>query len=235
MKCIAVVLLFCTMSLARSAVAADRPRNIFDDDWTPPKTAEKPRPPATVVPPPSLPADAPAKNSKPTTPWKEGDPGTGGIISPPIREARIAIRYQPPKEYDFHIEFTRLSGQPSTVQILTHGGHLCAWLVGWEDRVRGFETIGGRDAGGNATTVKGPAISTIGQRYSSVVQVRRGGLAAYLDGKLVAEYKTDGSDLSVKPHWVIGDFPLGLGGSSNETLFHVVEIREVTGRGKSIQ
>src|SRR5689334_12038946 len=97
-KCIAVVLLFCTMSLARSAVAADRPRNIFDDDWTPPKTAEKPRPPATVIPPPSLPADAPAKNSKPTTPSPKPAPAIPAAPEPrerspvPAKPAQAAVR-----------------------------------------------------------------------------------------------------------------------------------------------
>src|SRR4051794_37840743 len=51
MKHIAVGLVVLMITLTRAAIAADRPRNIFDDDWTPPKTAEKPRPPATVIPP----------------------------------------------------------------------------------------------------------------------------------------------------------------------------------------
>jgi hypothetical protein len=164
--------------------------------------------------------------------WKVDD--SGGLVSPSVRDARVVFRYQPPEEYDFHIEFTRLSGEATTVQMVAHGGHRCVWLVGLEDRIRGFENIDRRGVFANATAVKGPAISTIGQRYSSVVKVRKDGLAAYLDGTLVAEYKTDGSDLSVTPHWNIGESPLGIGTSSNETVFHVAEIREVTGRGHPI-
>jgi len=164
--------------------------------------------------------------------WKIAD--TSGVESPAKGNTRLAIRYQPPEEYDFHIEFTRISGEPSIVQIFTDAGHRCVWLAGWGDRVRGFETVGGRDASSNSTSVKGPAISNLNQRYSSVVQVRKTGIAAYLDGKLVAECKTDGSDLGVKGRWNIGEIPLGLGGTGNDTIFHVVEIREITGHGKPI-
>lgn len=76
------------MSLARSAVAADRPRNIFDDDWTPPKTAEKARPPVTVAPPVQPPADVHAKPPTSNLPLPKGTPaGAGGASAPPGRFA----------------------------------------------------------------------------------------------------------------------------------------------------
>jgi hypothetical protein len=62
-------------ALAQAALAADRERNIFDDDWTPPKTTtEKPRvtrrdlPPVTTTPPPTdSTATPPRPNSTPTS------------------------------------------------------------------------------------------------------------------------------------------------------------------------
>jgi len=67
-KLCAIGLVLATIALTLPAIAADRPRNIFDDDWTPPKTADKPRPPATIIQPPSPPADVPSKNSTSTPP-----------------------------------------------------------------------------------------------------------------------------------------------------------------------
>lgn len=166
--------------------------------------------------------------------WNDGEPVATSLNSPPKGNARLAIRYQPPEEYDFHIEFTRKAGVPNTVLIFTHGNHRCVWLAGWENRLQGFETIGGADAGRNSTSVKGPSIADVGRRYSSVVQVRKTGIAAYLDGNLIAEYKTDGSDLGLKGRWSIGENPLGLGTSGNDTVFHVVELREVSGHGKAL-
>jgi hypothetical protein len=146
--------------------------------------------------------------------------------------SRLAIRYDPPEEYDFRIEFTRLAGTASLCQSFTVGDRRVAWIAGWADRVRGFEVIGGRDASGNPSTVGGPAISDIGQRYSSVVEVRKGSIAAYLDGKLVKEYKTDGSDLTSK--WDFRGLPLGICTIGNQSVFHVIEVVEVSGRGRPI-
>jgi hypothetical protein len=118
-------------------------------------------------------------------------------------------------------------------QIFTHANHRCTMVVAWE-HVRGFETIGGKDANVNVTSVRDAAIPAIGRRYSSVVKVRRDGIKAYLDGELVAQYKTDGSDLAVKKEWSIGDRSLGLGTSGSRIKFQLIEIHEISGRGKYI-
>jgi hypothetical protein len=112
--------------------------------------------------------------------------------------SRIAIPYMPPAEYDFRIELTRVSGGPSVVQILGTAGHRFAWIACWGDNLRGFEVINGRDANDNATTVKGSRFLEKAQRYISVVQVRKNSVAAYIDGKLITKYATDGSDLTLK-------------------------------------
>jgi hypothetical protein len=165
--------------------------------------------------------------------WKTVTTPAGTEIESPAKGiSKIAIRYQPPEEYDFHIEFTRVSGEPSVTQVFTLGDHHCVWIAGWQNRFRGFATINGRNADENKTTLKGPAISTVGQRYSSLVQVRKGGIAAYLDGKLVAAYQTDGADLDVPGRWNIGKPALGLGTGSSDTLFHVVELIEIGGHGR---
>jgi hypothetical protein len=75
-------LLLCTITLAQPARAADRPRNIFDDDWTPPKTAEKPRAPATVIP-PTAPVPDPVKTPTPNSPTPK--PTSPVAPQPPAR------------------------------------------------------------------------------------------------------------------------------------------------------
>jgi hypothetical protein len=79
-----IPLLILTIALAQFAIAADRPRNIFDDDWQPPKTTEKPRPPATVIPPtPRLADPAKATTTKPPTP--KSTPAIPDAPRPPQR------------------------------------------------------------------------------------------------------------------------------------------------------
>src|SRR5436309_1903937 len=96
MKRIAVGLVVLMITLARAAIAADRPRNIFDDDWTPPKIADKPRPPATVIPPTTpTPTPDPIK----TTTSKSPIPKPAPVISAaprrlpvPTKPAQAAVR-----------------------------------------------------------------------------------------------------------------------------------------------
>jgi hypothetical protein len=165
--------------------------------------------------------------------WKKADDGSG-LESPADGFAKIALRYEPPAEYDFRVEFTRRSGAPCVAQVFSQAGRRCLWVSGWHESGRGFETVNGRYFDNNATSVKGPSISTIGQRYSSVVQVRKGSVSAYLDGKLVVEYKTEGSDLGLTKHWSIGERFLGLGTEGTKTVFQIVEVREISGSGKLI-
>jgi len=71
-----------------------------------------------------------------------------------------------------------------------------------------------------------------GRRYAALVQVRKDGLKAYLDGKLVGEYKTNYKDLSMDPSWRLTD-PRVLGlGTCNASAFYAVRVLEVGGRGK---
>jgi hypothetical protein len=56
-------------------------------------------------------------------------------------------------------------------------------------------------------------------------------VAAYLDGRLLAEHRTDGSDLTLEHAWSLGTSGhLGLG-TTREVTFHKLELVEVTGRG----
>src|SRR3954469_10380053 len=91
MKRIAVGLVVLMITLARAAMAADRPRNIFDDDWTPPKTAEKPRPPVTVIPPPSAPANPPGDAPKSSLPKPPSPKATPTIPAAPKPAVRLAV------------------------------------------------------------------------------------------------------------------------------------------------
>jgi len=80
------------IALSQACVAVDRPRNIFDDDWTPPKVAEKPRPPVTATPPaPQKPDAATQGTSSKPAPSKSGAPVQ--VASQPV--ARLAVPSKP--------------------------------------------------------------------------------------------------------------------------------------------
>jgi hypothetical protein len=145
--------------------------------------------------------------------------------------ARLTLHYYPPAEYDFHIEFTASGGYGIDTMILTDADHTFQWTM---DRSKCYiERINPKSDDGDAKGA-GRSIMSLqdGHRYSAVVQVRKGSITAFVDGKRMATYQTDFSDLEPVQGFDIGKGVLGLGAYQTPTTFHVVEIIEVTGTGK---
>ena len=146
--------------------------------------------------------------------------------------ARLNIRYQPPEEYDFRVDFTRTAGDNCMAQMFTDDKPCALILFGWKGTVSGFQQIKNQQADHNSTGVRGLATSN-GQRHTSIVKVRKSSIEAWLDGNLITRYDTNGSDLSAKD-WKI-DAPMGVGTQLSPTIFHTIELTEITGQGKPLQ
>ncbi|MDB5322941.1 MAG: DJ/PfpI family protein [Phycisphaerales bacterium] len=154
------------------------------------------------------------------------------LSSDATHHARINIAYQPPEEYDFRVDFTRSAGDNCMTQIFTHQNPCCLVLFGWKGTVSGFQQINNQSADKNATGVRNLS-TTNGQRHTSVVKVRKTFIEAWLDGNLITRYDTDGSDMSAKD-WKV-DAPLGVGTQLSPTIFHTIELTEITGTGRSLR
>lgn len=145
---------------------------------------------------------------------------------------RLTLGYQPPAEYDFRIEFTPSGGFGIDTMILAHAGHTFQWTM---NRSNGyFERITDK-AGEGDHTGAGRSLMSLqnGHRYRAVVQVRKGSVTAFVDGKRMVAYQTDFSDLEPVQGFDIGRDVLGLGAYQTPTTFHVVEVVEVSGKGKT--
>jgi hypothetical protein len=156
-----------------------------------------------------------------------------GLVCDEAKPAKLKITYQPPAEYDYVVEFTRFSGDDCVVQIFTHSGRVIAWLMsGWKGTTSGFQLVNDKPVidKANGTSVKGAILSS-GQRYTSVVKVRKDSVEAWLDGKLIKRHVTDGKDLSTDPYWDVKTDPLGLGAYGSSTIFHKVEVVEMGAGG----
>jgi hypothetical protein len=144
------------------------------------------------------------------------------LVSDASGRARIAIRYQPPREYDFLIQFTQVSGNNCVTQIFSVDRHVANFVLGgWQRKHSGFQHINGKAGDKNPSTVHGPALVN-GQRHTCVIQVRKQMIQAVLDGQVITSYQTDGSDLAQRD-WDIGQ-PLGIGSHETPTIFHKVEL-----------
>ena len=102
------------------------------------------------------------------------------------QNARIAFRYTPPREYDFEVTFTRQSGNNSIALHFVCGtGQASFDIDAWDQHLVGIQNIHG------ATLQQDPAQEkrqrlVNGRTYTVRLQVRREGVAAFLDDAQVS-------------------------------------------------
>ncbi|HVR84507.1 MAG TPA: protein kinase [Planctomycetota bacterium] len=162
-------------------------------------------------------------------PWrKEG----GHIYCDGGENAVLRIPYEPPGEYDFRIIYTRVQGRCGTAQFLTREGRNFFWeMGGYGNALSGFALIGGKGSSDNPT--KSPLTLRDEQRYVSVIEVRKDRVTAFVDGKKLSEWLPSMGEFSTDRYWSV-DVPglIGLGNCESQTVFDLVQVRDVTGRGK---
>jgi hypothetical protein len=150
----------------------------------------------------------------------------GALMSDGSARARVGFRLSLPREYDFRVQFTQVDGNNCVSQIFTSQNSGSLVLGGWKRKFTGFQQIRGRwaDNPQNPTRLAGLKFEN-GRMHTSVVKVRKGSIEAWLDGKRIASYATDGSDLS-NMDWGVQGYPLGIGSELSSTIFHKVELIE---------
>ena len=149
----------------------------------------------------------------------------GHLFSDATGSARLRIPYAPPDEYDFRIVFTRMQGSQDVSQLLSHQGTSFAWTMGAQHNT--LAMLQGARAGGNYFT----KVLTTGMSTESVVKVRRNSVSTYINGSLIAEFKSDYSDLNVGD-WGGAEGVLGVASWESPTRFDTIEVVEVSGPGR---
>jgi serine/threonine protein kinase len=156
----------------------------------------------------------------------------GRIISDFPENGVLRIPYEPPPEYDFKIVYSRVGARCATAQFLQREGRGFFWeMGGWGNVNSGFSLVGGRGSKENPT--KAPFIPRDGVKYTSVIQVRRDRVTALLDDKKISEWVPSMGEITTDAGWCV-DVPnlIGLGNCEALTTFEVVQVREVTGKGR---
>ncbi len=160
---------------------------------------------------------------------------SGELISDNTNAARIEIPYQPPEEYDFRVTFTRASGNDAILLVLSNPSAQCqfTWILGgWGNTVSALTQLGLRSADNNPTTLRKLRWLLNRNKYLAVVQVRKGRVRLLLNNELVTEWKTDYTDLSPAPyHDLRNKNFLGVGSWASSTIFHKIEVLELSGPG----
>ena len=184
-----------------------------------------------------IPLIDPAKDSFSTTIpggriYKENSPAGAPMVGFGWH-GRLRIPYHPPAEYDLHVRFRRLEGGDAVGVVFSHGNALGEFQIGAKaNTLMGFASLNGKPLDSATATVHGEMLLTTDRPYDLVVHVRNRGVAASINGQLVADHPTDWSDLAVPDHPETLDQALGLRGYGTKWMFEKIEIREITGEGK---
>jgi hypothetical protein len=141
---------------------------------------------------------------------------------------RIEIPYQPPEEYDFLVTFSQseeLRNGISLVMPNPNGGSFFWFLANEEGRAFGFHA--NPDKMGHL-----PEPIRLGTAYTTVVQVRKGGVTGLLNGRVLLSLKTDFRNLTCDGWRKIRDTKHLAVACDDPTVFHYVRVVEITGSGK---
>ena len=154
--------------------------------------------------------------------------------------SRLALPYHPPEEYDYRVVFTKRSGLHCVSQIFVARNQAFAWVMGgWGNTIFAFENVRGLHGNdvGNTTRVQQASCLVNGQRYESLLRVRRDGTTALLDGRIITRTPTNYRELTNPPVYHLRGHPgqLGIASWESPTTFHVVEVIEHSGPGTIVQ
>ena len=153
---------------------------------------------------------------------------------------RLSIPYRPPAEYDLMVDFTCIDkSRIGDVILLFPANHrgLLALVGGFGNSISGF--LDGpyhRDTNAPFMTHSKDVLQ-LGKRYTMTVRVRRTHLTLLLDSKVIIDRDTrnysEFASLGDYSSWSCGIDNLGIG-AGNQTLFHSVQITEISGPGNAI-
>jgi tRNA A-37 threonylcarbamoyl transferase component Bud32 len=150
---------------------------------------------------------------------------------------KLRLPYVPPEEYDLLVVFLRRTGYGDVNLLLSHQGTPFLWAMGAVgNSIFGFGTINGQWAASNPTTRHDSNCLDNNRLYTVVVQVRKDGLWAYVDGKLKSSWKTDYRDLNSDANWGLPEPRfIGLGTYESPSEFRRIEVLEVSGKGTRLR
>ncbi len=159
----------------------------------------------------------------------------GALVSSGKGQERLEVPYEVPEEYDYQTTFTHTGKGPVVVvHILSGNGHPFIWAMNTGGSFT-FHYLKGAGIGANKTTVKAAGLKE-NKRYTLLLKVRKNGVQAVLDGKLLSKWDTDFTDSVPEGFWALRNKKaLGVGSADSEVTFHTIEVREITGKGRMLK
>jgi len=154
------------------------------------------------------------------------------LVSSEGVNVRLQLPYRPPEEYDVRLEFTATGESPDVNLILSTQGHNFSWLLGsYANTLMGFGWLPDLFPDKDVRNVIRSGCLETGRRYVTIVQVRRTGVAGWLDGVKILELGPEYQALRGAKSTLTDELRIGLASFKCSAHFHVVRVLDVTGKG----
>jgi len=148
--------------------------------------------------------------------------------------AKIQIPYQPPEEYDFKVMFMQPKLRNTVKLIMPTSEGSFVWVAGGKHG--GYEFVVVQSGGTKGISRRIPGLIQPNHQHTTVVQVRKNSLKAFVDGQLILSYDGQPAELETTSQWYrIRDKSLLAVGCDDPTFFHVVEVTEISGNGRVVR
>jgi len=170
--------------------------------------------------------------------WKRQDSALAIISRTPY--GRIMMPVAPEGSYELQVKFIRTSGGECVAVILPVGSaRVVLMLSGWHGAASGLDTINGKRAEGNETTVR-PGTLVNGREYALHITVVAKGdqaeIAVRLDGKPYTAWRGPQSALSVYSDWDLREPGcLGLGTWKATVVCRSVRLKMLSGEARLLR
>jgi len=164
---------------------------------------------------------------------------SGGQLSSPAAQsfAKIQIPYLPPEEYDLTVVLEKAEGRGSLEIGVVSGTHqFTVGIDGWDGGdISGINVIDGKGSNENETTYRGKLLQQ--DKTSTIVcSIRKTGVSATVDGKLIFSWKGDLAHLTVTGGWQVPrKDALFLGTFTTRLVFQKLQIAPISGQGKKLR
>ncbi len=145
---------------------------------------------------------------------------------------RIMVPYQPPVEYDYELTFVPEDAASDVGQVFVVDGKLTMWMLQGSRGNAGFQYVDKVHVGLNRTRTRDFKL-IMGRPNTSMIKVRKSGVRAFLNGKLLVEFH-DIKALSLPPVWMFKKNVLGFG-ANHPVRFVGIRVWEITGSGKRLR
>ena len=150
------------------------------------------------------------------------------LISKKANNARVAIAYRLPDQYDIRARFKRRNGNGDVALILNYFGKPFMWSLGADNnKAFLFYRVGGKKFDGNPTFIRVREALKNNTTYTTLVEVRKDRISAYVNDRLVDEWTPSMGELEIDPGWRISENKsIGVGTWQSEAVFYSLQVVE---------